>query len=117
MEAVKGRLRNLRILVVDDDRDTREMLRFVLEHEGGQVTAAGTVEEALEGYHRVLPNVVVADIGMPGADGYALIALIRALDRQSGRSTPAIALTAYTSPADQQTALAAGFQRYMSKPF
>src|SRR5690242_15328283 len=54
---------------------------------------------------------------MPGANGYALIALIRAHDKQLGRSTPAIALTAYTSPADQETALAAGFQRYMSKPF
>jgi signal transduction histidine kinase/DNA-binding response OmpR family regulator len=117
MEAVKERLRNLRILIVDDDKDTREMLRFVLEHEGGQVTAASTVGEALEEYKRLVPNVVVADIGMPGANGYALIALIRALDRQSGRSTPAIALTAYTSPADRQTALAAGFQRYMSKPF
>jgi CheY-like chemotaxis protein len=64
-----------------------------------------------------VPNVVVADIGMPGANGYALIALIRALDKQSERSTPDIALTEYTSPADRQTALAAGFQRYMSKPF
>ena len=93
------------------------MLRFVLEQEGGKVTAASTVGEALEEYKRLVPNVVVADIGMPGANGYALIALIRALDRQSGRSTPAIALTGYTSPADRQTALAAGFQRYMSKPF
>jgi signal transduction histidine kinase/DNA-binding response OmpR family regulator len=117
MESVKGRLRNLRILAVDDDKDTREMLRFVLEQKGGQVTAASTVGEALDEYKSFVPNVVVADIGMPGANGYALIALIRALDRQSGRSTPAIALTAYTSPADRQTALAAGFQRYMSKPF
>jgi signal transduction histidine kinase/CheY-like chemotaxis protein len=117
MEADQGRLRNLRILVVEDDKDTREMLRFVLEQAGGQITAATTVEEALEEYKRLEPNVMVTDIGMPGANGYALIALIRALDRQSGRLTPAIALTAYTSPADRQTALAAGFQRYMSKPF
>ena len=117
MKAVRSRLRNLRILIVDDDKDTREMLRFALEQEGGQVTAATTVGEALEEYKRLEPNVMVADIGMPGANGYALIALIRALDRQSGRLTPAIALTAYTSPADRQTALAAGFQRYMSKPF
>src|ERR1700758_445990 len=104
MEVVKGRLRNLRILIVDDDKDTREMLRFVLEQEGGQVTAASTVGEALDEYKRLVPNVVVTDISMPGANGYALIALIRALDRQSGRSTPAIALTAYTSAADRQTA-------------
>ena len=100
MESIRGRLRDLRILIVDDDKDTREMLRFVLEQEGGKVTAASTVGEALEEYKRLVPNVVVADIGMPGANGYALIALIRALDRQSGRSTPAIALTGYTSPAD-----------------
>src|SRR5690242_15775064 len=72
MEAVKGSLRNLRVLIVDDDQDTREMLRFVLDQEGGQVTAASTVEEALEEYKDIVPNVVVVDIGMPGANGYAL---------------------------------------------
>src|SRR5438093_8044142 len=117
MESIRGRLRDLRILIVDDDKDTRDMLRFVLEQEAGQVIAASTVAEAVESYKRSLPNVVIADLGMPGANGYALITLIRAHDKQSRRSTPAIALTAYTSPADRETALAAGFQRYMSKPF
>jgi len=117
MEPIRGLLRNLRILIVDDDNDTREILRFVLQQEGGEVNAASTVAEALEAYKRFLPNVVVADLGLPGANGYALIALIRAHDKRSGRSTPAIALTAYTSAADRETALAAGFQRYMSKPF
>jgi signal transduction histidine kinase/DNA-binding NarL/FixJ family response regulator len=117
MDAIRERLRDLRILVVDDDKDTREMLRFILERDAGQVIAVSTVAEALEAYKSFPPNVLIADLGMPGANGYALIALIRAHDKQLGRSTPAIALTAYTSPADQETALAAGFQRYMSKPF
>ena len=111
------RLRDRRILVVDDDNDTREMLRFILEQEGGQVTAVGSVAEALETYKRSRPQVIVADIGMPEHDGYALIAMIRDYDKELGQTTPVIALTAYTSPADEKTALAAGFQRYMSKPF
>lgn len=110
-------LRNLHILVVDDDKDIREMLRFILEQEGGRVVAAGSVVEALESYKNSAPSVVVADIGMPEQNGYALIATIRASDKELGRHTPAIALTAYTSPADEKAALTAGFQMYMSKPF
>jgi len=111
------RLSDLRILVVDDDRDTREMLRFILEQDAAQVIAASSVAEALESYKSSRPDVIVADIAMPEYNGYALIAQIRAHDKELGRSTPAIALTAYTSPADEATALAAGFQKYMSKPF
>ncbi len=111
------RLSDLRILVVDDDRDTREMLRFILEQDAAQVIAASSVAEALESYKISRPDVIVADIAMPEYNGYALIAQIRAHDKELGRSTPAIALTAYTSPADEATALAAGFQKYMSKPF
>ena len=111
------RLSDLRILVVDDDRDTREMLRFILEQDAAQVIAASSVAEALESYKISRPDVIVADIAMPEYNGYALIAQIRAHDKELGRSTPAIALTAYTSPADEATALAAGFQKYLSKPF
>jgi CheY-like chemotaxis protein len=92
-------LRNVRILAVDDDNDTREMLRYILQQAGGEVTA------------------VQSDIGMPEYNGYALISLIRASDERMGRKTPAIALTAYTSPADEKTALASGFQKYIGKPF
>jgi CheY-like chemotaxis protein len=59
----------------------------------------------------------VADIGMPEYNGYALISLIRSIDESTGRTTPVIAVTAYTSPADEKTALASGFQKYISKPF
>jgi CheY-like chemotaxis protein len=110
-------LRNLRLLVVDDDSDTREMLRFILEQEGAHVSLASSVREAFESYQNSPPNLIVADIGMPEQNGYALIAMIRAADKQEGRTTPAIALTAFTSPADEKAALKAGFQKYMSKPF
>ena len=110
-------LENVRILAVDDDNDTREMLRFILEQAGGEVTAVESVKEALECFQTSPPDVVVSDIGMPEYNGYALISLIRATDERTGRTTPAIALTAYTSPADEKSALAAGFQRYIGKPF
>jgi CheY-like chemotaxis protein len=111
------RLRDRRILVVDDDKDTLEMLRFILEQAGAQAIAVGSVAEAIESYRSSPPDLIVTDIGMPDYNGYALIALIRAHDKELGRTTPVIALTAYTSPADEKTALAAGFQKYMSKPF
>jgi CheY-like chemotaxis protein len=110
-------LKDVKVLVVDDDKDTREMLRFVLEQAGARVMSAASVVEALESYKTSAPNAIVADIGMPENNGYALIASIRELDKELGRTTPAIALTAYTSPADRETALASGFQKYMSKPF
>src|ERR1051326_3539383 len=111
------RLRDLRILLVDDDKGTREMLRFILEQAGGQAAAAGSVAEALESYKSSPPDVIVCDTGMPDYKGYALIALVRAHDKALGRTTPVIALTSFTSPADKDTALAAGFRTYMSEPF
>jgi CheY-like chemotaxis protein len=110
-------LRNVRILAVDDDNDTREMLRYILQQAGGEVTAVESVKEALESFQTSPPDVVVSDIGMPEFNGYALISLIRESDEKTGRNTPAIALTAYTSPADEKTALASGFQKYIGKPF
>jgi signal transduction histidine kinase/CheY-like chemotaxis protein len=111
------RLRDLQILVVDDDKDTRAMLRFILQEAGGHVIAVGSVAQALESYKSSPPDVIISDIGMPDYNGYALIALVRVHDRELGRTTPVIALTAYTSPADKETAIAAGFEKYMSKPF
>jgi signal transduction histidine kinase/ActR/RegA family two-component response regulator len=87
-----------------------------LQQEGGHVIFADSVEEAFESYKHSAPDVIVSDIGMPDYNGYALIALIRAHERELGRITPWIALISYTSPADKERALAAGFQRYISKP-
>ena len=108
---------NASILVVEDDHDTRELLRFFLEQQGAKVVAVESVESAVDSYQTIPPNILITDIGMPGYNGYALIALIRSYDKQTGRRTPAIALTAFASPADRETALAAGFDAYLEKPF
>ena len=110
-------LRDVKILAVDDDRDTREMLRFILEGQGADVAVAQSVPEAVDTFHNFVPHVILTDIGMADYNGYALMAQVRADDEKSGRTTPAIALTAYTSPADEETALSAGFLKYLSKPF
>jgi len=117
MSKAEQKLQGLNILVVDDDKDIREMLRFVLEQEAGNITVVGSVMEALASYKQSAPDVIVADIGMPEYNGYALMSLILELDAQLGRSTPVIALTAFTSPADEKAAIAAGFRKYMAKPF
>jgi len=93
------------------------LLRFFLEQQGAKVVAVESVESAVDSYQTIPPNILITDIGMPGYNGYALIALIRSYDKQTGRRTPAIALTAFASPADRETALAAGFDAYLEKPF
>jgi CheY-like chemotaxis protein len=114
---LNNRLRHVRILAVDDDKDTREMLRFILQQQAAHVIAAKSVTEAVDSFQSFPPDVILTDIAMPDYNGYALIALVRASDKKMGRTTPAIALTAYTSPADKKTALEAGFQKYIAKPF
>ena len=118
-KAVKSsdELKGVRVLVVDDDHDTCEIVKLVLQKRGANVTSADSVSEALEVYASAGPDVIVADIGMPDNNGFALIARIREEDAKSGHVTPAIALTAFTSPADRKMALSAGFQEYMAKPF
>ena len=110
-------LKDVSILIVEDDTDTRELLRILLQSDGATVTATSSVQEALSAYDRSRPDVIVADIGMPEYNGYTLIGRIRARDRERGRLTPAIALTAYTTSIDRDTVLSAGFQVHMPKPF
>jgi CheY-like chemotaxis protein len=110
-------LNGVSILIVEDDTDTRELLRILLQSDGGTVTATSSVQEALSAYDQSRPDVIVADIGMPEYNGYTLIGRIRARDRERGKMTPAIALTAYTTSIDRDTVLSAGFQVHMPKPF
>jgi CheY-like chemotaxis protein len=111
-------LRDIRVLVVEDDDDTRELLKVLLETRGGIVIATASVQEALAAYDQSLPNVIVADIGMPDYNGYTLIGRVRARDRERGGNIiPAIALTAFTTAIDRDTVLSAGFQIHMPKPF
>ena len=113
-----GALQGISILVVEDDDDTRELLKVLLETRGGTVTATASVQEALAAYDQSLPNVIVADIGMPDYNGYTLIGRVRARDRERGGNIiPAIALTAFTTAIDRDTVLSAGFQIHMPKPF
>jgi CheY-like chemotaxis protein len=111
------RLTNIVVLVVEDDHDTRELLKVLLETEGAVVTATSGVQEALSAYDQSRPNVIVADIGMPEYNGYTLIGRVRARERESGKIVPAIALTAFTTAIDRDTVLSAGFQLHMPKPF
>jgi len=106
-------LHDLRVLLVDDEADTREALGLALEASGAAVTRAGSVDEALAGYARTRPQVVVSDLSMPGGDGFALIRRIRA---QDGRDAAALAVTGLASPRDREHALQEGFDAYMAKP-
>jgi CheY-like chemotaxis protein len=110
-------LRGRQVLVVEDDSDTREMLRFVLEQNGANVHAVEAVEPALRAFERSRPDAVVADIAMPEYNGYALIAKIRELDRQKNVRTGCIAVTAYATAADRDLTLSSGYDAYIAKPF
>ncbi|MGK3994946.1 hybrid sensor histidine kinase/response regulator [Sorangium sp. So ce1024] len=109
-------LRDLNVLVVDDEEDTRELLVTMLEQCGARVTAVGSTAEALLALKALQPDVLVSDIAMPGEDGYALIRKIRALPATSGGRTPAVALTAYARTEDRTRALRAGFTTHVPKP-
>jgi CheY-like chemotaxis protein len=110
-------LKDIYVLVVEDDDDTRELLKVLFETNGCAVTATSNAQDALAAYDRRRPHVIVADIGMPDYNGYALIGRVRARDREHGNIVPAIALTAYTTAIDRDTVLSAGFQVHMPKPF
>jgi PAS domain S-box-containing protein len=109
-------LKHLRILVVEDDPDTQELLKTVLEQHGAEVVAVGSAVSALAEFERAKPDVIISDIGMVGENGYELIRRIRALGPEAGGHIPAIALTAYASVVDRRRALLAGFQTHLAKP-
>ncbi len=109
-------LTGIRVLAVDDEGDTRAMIRGVLEQFGANVLTAGSAEEALEVFPGWKPDVLLFDIGMPQEDGNMLIQKVRQLEAKEGRNTPAIALTAYARVEDRMRALAAGYQMFIPKP-
>jgi PAS domain S-box-containing protein len=109
-------LKNLRILVVEDDPDTQELLKTVLQQHGAEVVAVGSAASALTEFERARPDVIISDIAMVGENGYELIRRIRALGPAAGGHVPAIALTAYASVVDRRRALLAGFQTHLAKP-
>jgi CheY-like chemotaxis protein len=109
-------LNGLRVLVVDDNADARELLTFILEQHRAEVTAVASATKALEVLAQIEPHILVSDLGMPGEDGYALIRQVRALPLEQGGRIPAIALTAYAKEEDRKRALLSGFQTHISKP-
>ncbi len=109
-------LKGLRVLVVEDDLDSRELAKLILEQHGAVVTAAGSVPEAMAAFKTVRPDVLISDIGMPGEDGFHLIRKIRAFSEAAGGKTPAIAMTAFARPEEREQALDAGFQIHLPKP-
>jgi signal transduction histidine kinase len=109
-------LKGLRVLVVDDEPDTRRLLRTVLEQCGSEVTTAGSAAEAIDAFIQSKPDVLISDIGMPEEDGYELIGKLRAAESGHNGRIPAIALTAYARVEDRIRALNAGFQVHVPKP-
>jgi CheY-like chemotaxis protein len=110
------KLEHRRILLVEDDSDTQELLKTVLSGHGAELTVVGSSAEALTELHRAKPDVIISDIGMAGENGYDLIKKIRSLNADQGGRIPAIALTAYAAASDRRQALLAGFQTHLSKP-
>ena len=109
-------LSGLRVLIVDDEPDVRDLLTTVIEESGAKVIAVDSVIEALKVLEQLQPDVLVSDIGMPLEDGYTLIRKVRDLEAERGGLLPAVALTAYVREEDCQSAIESGYQMHMSKP-
>ncbi|MEH2281805.1 MAG: PAS domain S-box protein [Nostoc sp.] len=109
-------LSDTQVLIVDDEPDIRDLITFILQDYGVQVTAVSSAQEALQALSESIPDVLISDIGMPKTDGYMLMREVRSRSPEQGGHVPAIALTAYAGEMNQQQALAAGFQMHISKP-
>ena len=111
-----GQLAGVRVLVIDDEPDARELFRVILAQAGADVRTAGSARSALMMLDEWLPTVVVCDIAMPVVDGYAFVAQLRARPQDAGAEIPAAALTAYARLEDRERARAAGYQMHIVKP-
>jgi signal transduction histidine kinase len=114
--STSSRLVGVHVLVVDDDPGARELMANILQGYGARVSLASTGPNALTQLFELKPHVLLADLGMPEMDGFALIEQVRALDPSVGGRTPAIAVTAYASVQDRLRALQAGYQNHVAKP-
>ena len=109
-------LQGLKVLMVDDDGDSCELVATMFSLCGADITTCSSVEEALERLAVLQPQLLLSDIAMPLQDGYVLIQSIRARSKEQGGQIPAIALTAFADTVTQQKAIAAGFDRHVAKP-
>jgi signal transduction histidine kinase/ActR/RegA family two-component response regulator len=110
------RLAGLRVLVVDDERDTADLVATALGHYGADVRVAGAAHEALALLEGFAPHVLVSDVAMPGEDGYSLVRRVRAREQIGGPRVRALALTAFARPVDTEAAYRAGFEAHLAKP-
>ena len=109
-------LESIRVLVVEDDDDSREMTRLALEAVGALVTVAASADEALRAIEAQVPDVVLSDISMPGQDGRTLLRRMRAVLKKRHARVPAVALTALGSREDRVASRDAGFHYHLDKP-
>jgi CheY-like chemotaxis protein len=109
-------LEGVKVIVVEDDEDPRELLKLVLIRSGAEVSACSDPAEAMERFVKWTPDILISDIGLPGEDGYGLIRRVRGLTPERGGQIPAIALTAYSGESDKARILSAGFQMHITKP-
>ena len=109
-------LDGLAVLVVEDDIETRKLIRIMLEGAGARVTTVASARQALTAIARSRPHVLIVDVGLPGQDGYALMRQVQRLFGARGEKIPAVALTAYTRLEDRKRALSAGFNIHVPKP-
>ena len=110
-------LAGLRIVVADDQEDSRNLIDYLLTQQGAVVMGAASAAEAFAAVKGHPPDVLLSDIEMPDETGYSLIVRVRALPPEEGGHVPAVAMTAHGSREDRDRALAAGFQRHLPKPF
>jgi signal transduction histidine kinase/CheY-like chemotaxis protein len=111
-----GRLDGVRLLLVEDNLDTLDLLKFIFEESGAEVIATTSVDEALEALESFKTDALISDIAMPDRDGYDLIREIRSREPERGGKIPAVAVTAYTRSEDRMRVLSAGFQMHIAKP-
>lgn len=110
-------LTGIHVVLVDDSPDVRALLNLFLKRAGAKVDAFASAGDALIALREVNPDFIVSDIGMPEVDGYSFMQRYRILEREIGRApVPSTALTAFTQPHHAEMALAAGFNRYLTKP-
>jgi CheY-like chemotaxis protein len=110
------RLDGVRVLIVDDDRESREMMLEALRRYGASLRAAMSASDAVDALSEFKPDLVLSDLAMPGRDGYAVLRQVRTLEPALGRRVPVAAVTAYAHADDRARAIAAGFDEYLAKP-
>jgi signal transduction histidine kinase/DNA-binding response OmpR family regulator len=109
-------LHGLRILVVDDEADSRELVATILKRSGGEVRCSPSAADAIQTFKEWQPDLLVSDLAMPNEDGFALLKKVRNLKSKRARQIPAVALSAYASDEDRALSLAKGFQMHLTKP-